>query len=129
MEVIIKLGIVAVLGVLVALQFKSTKPEYATFIGIVLGVYIFGYALNQLRIMLGSLYWLKDVFEGSGGYLAILVKIIGITYICEFSAAICKDAGFATVAEQIEVVGKLAVMFAGMPVLLALLELIQTYTT
>lgn len=128
MEAIIKIGIFAVLGVLLALQFKSTKPEYATFIGITLGIFIFGYALNQLGVMLGSLYWLKEVFEGSQEYLAILIKIIGITYICEFSSAICKDAGFSTVAEQIEVIGKLAIMFAGMPILLALLELIQGYT-
>lgn len=128
MEATIKIGIIAVFGVLIALQFKNTKPEYATYIGITLGMFIFGYALNQLSIMLESLYWLKDVFESSQGYLSILIKIIGITYICEFSSAICKDAGFSTVAEQIEVIGKLAVMFAGMPVMLALLELIQAYT-
>lgn len=128
MEVIIKIGIIAVFGVLLALQFKGTKPEYATFIGIVLGIFIFSYALKQMGIMLSSLFWLKDVFEGSQGYLAILVKIIGITYVCEFSSAICKDAGFSTVAEQIEVIGKLAIMFSGMPILLALLELIQGYT-
>lgn len=128
MEATIKIGIIAVFGVLIALQFKNTKPEYATYIGITLGMFIFGYALNQLSIMLESLHWLKDVFESSQGYLSILIKIIGITYICEFSSAICKDAGFSTVAEQIEVIGKLAVMFAGMPVMLALLELIQAYT-
>ena len=113
MEATIKIGIIAVFGVLIALQFKNTKPEYATYIGITLGMFIFGYALNQLSIMLESLHWLKDVFESSQGYLSILIKIIGITYICEFSSAICKDAGFSTVAEQIEVIGKLAVMFAG----------------
>jgi len=68
------------------------------------------------------------LFAGSKGYLSILIKVIGITYLCEFSAAICKDAGFSTVADQIEVLGKLSVMFAGLPILLALLELIQGYT-
>ncbi|MDE5802672.1 MAG: stage III sporulation AC/AD family protein, partial [Lachnospiraceae bacterium] len=61
------------------------------------------------------------------GYLGTLLKIVGITYICEFSAGICKDAGFAAVAGQIEVLGKLAVMFAGLPVLFAVLEQIQSF--
>ncbi len=128
MEEMIKVGMIAVLGVLLALQFKESKPEYATYIGLTLGVFIFGYALSQLKTMLGTLYWLKDMFEGSKGYLTILIKIVGITYLCEFTSAICKDAGFSAVAEQVEVLGKLSVMFSGLPILLALLELIQGYT-
>ncbi len=128
MEEMIKVGMIAVLGVLLALQFKSSKPEYAAFIGITLGLFIFGYALSQLQTMLDTLSWMKDMFAGSKGYLTILIKIVGITYLCEFTSAICKDAGFSTVAEQVEVLGKLSVMFAGLPILLALLELIQGYT-
>jgi len=59
-------------------------------------------------------------------YLAILLKVIGITYICEFCASVCKDAGYGTVASQLEILGKLAVMFAGLPVLLAVAKQLQT---
>ena len=48
--------------------------------------------------------------------------MIGITYICEFSSDICRDAGYQTVAGQIEVLGKLTVMFAGLPILFAVIE-------
>lgn len=128
MEEVVKIGLVAVVGVLVALQFKSSKPEYATYMGIALGLFILGYVLKRLGVMLNSLYWMKGMFEGYQEYLGILIKIIGITYLCEFASSICKDAGFTTVAEQIEVLGKLTVMFTGLPILLTLLELIQTYT-
>lgn len=127
MEEIIKVGILAVLVVLVAIQFKGTKPEYSIYIGIALGLFIFGYVVSQLQTMLGSLAWIKNLFEGSKDYLAILIKVIGITYLCEFTAAICKDAGYGTVADQIEVLGKLSVMFAGLPILLAVVEMIQGY--
>lgn len=128
MEEIMKVGIIAILGVLAALQLKGTKPEFSICIGITLGMFIFGYTVRQLQQMLGGLGQMGGMFAGSKGYLSILIKVIGITYLCEFSAAICKDAGFATVADQIEVLGKLSVMFAGLPILLALLELIQSYT-
>lgn len=128
MEEIIKVGIIAILGVLVALSLKNTKPEFAVCIGITLGMFIFGYTVRQLQDVFASLGQLQDLFEGSKGYLSIIIKVIGITYLCEFSAAICKDAGFSTVADQIEVLGKISVMFAGLPILLALLELIQGYT-
>ncbi len=127
MEAIVKVGIIGILGILTAIQFKSVKPEYSTYIGVALGLLIFGYTVQQLRTMISSLSWLKDLFEGSGGYLTILMKVIGITYLCEFSAGICKDAGYGAIAEQIEVLGKLSVMFAGLPILLAVVEQIQGY--
>lgn len=127
MEEIVKVGIIGILGVLVAIQFKAVKPEYSTYIGVALGLLIFGYTVQQLSVMLSSLSWMKSLFEGSGGYLSILIKVIGITYLCEFSAGICKDAGYGAISEQIEVLGKLSVMFAGLPILLAVVEQIQSY--
>lgn len=127
MEEMIKVSVIAVLGVLVAIQFKGIKPEYSMYIGLALGLLVFGYAVNQLRILVGSFAWMKNLFEGADSYLAILVKVIGITYLCEFSASVCKDAGYGTVADQIEVLGKLSVMFAGLPILLAVIGQIQSY--
>ncbi len=127
MEEIVKIGILGILGILLAIQFKAVKPEYSTYIGLALGLLIFGYTVQQLRTMLSSLAWMKVLFEETGGYLSILIKVIGITYLCEFSAGICKDAGYGAIAEQIEVFGKLSVMFAGLPILLAVVENIQSY--
>ena len=45
----------------------------------------------------------------------------------EFSAGICKDAGYQAVAGQIEVLGKLSVMFAGLPILFAVIDQIQNF--
>lgn len=50
------------------------------------------------------------------------MKVVGITYLCEFSAGICKDAGFAAVSDQIEILGKLSVLFAGLPILLTVIR-------
>jgi len=60
-------------------------------------------------------------------YIAIMLKMVGITYIAQFSSGICKDAGYQAIAAQIEIFGKLAILVVGMPVLLALLETIQEF--
>ena len=70
---------------------------------------------------------LRSYLGGAESYLTILLKVIGITYICEFSAGICKDAGYQAVAGQIEVLGKLSVMFAGLPILFAVIDQIQNF--
>ncbi|MBO5167323.1 MAG: stage III sporulation protein AD [Lachnospiraceae bacterium] len=124
---IIKLSLFGIMGVLLAIQFKGIKSEFNFYIGIGVALLIFFYAVNSLTALISELGVLQKYLKGGESYLGTLFKIVGITYICEFSSGICKDAGFSSVAGQIEVLGKLAVMFAGLPILLAVLEQIQGF--
>ncbi len=122
-----KVGMLGIIGVLLAVQFKGQKPEYGTYVGFALSILIFCYALKQAGAVMGQLSLLKKYLGGGEGYLSTLLKVVGITYICEFSAGICKDGGFTAVADQIEILGKLSVMFAGLPILFAVIEQIQEF--
>ena len=124
---IIKVGILGVVGVLIAIQFKSQKPEYSIYIGIGVCILLFCYALQYLSNVAAQLQILQRYMETGQEYLTALLKIVGITYICEFSAGICKDAGYQSVASQIEVLGKLTVMFAGLPILFAMIEQMEGF--
>ena len=127
MQELIKIAFLGVAGVLLAIQFKAQKPEYGIYIGLAAGILIFSYTVRQVAAVMAQLGQLKAYLGGAETYLAVLLKVIGITYICEFSADICKDAGDGTVAGQIEVLGKLSVMFAGLPVLFAVISQIQGF--
>lgn len=127
MQELVKVAFLGIAGVMLAIQFKSQKPEYGMYMGLAVGILVFGYALRQVAAVTAQLGKLQNYLGGAESYLAILLKVIGITYICEFSADICKDAGYQTVAGQIEVLGKLSVMFAGLPVLFAVIEQIQSF--
>lgn len=127
MQELVKVAFLGIAGVLLAIQFKGQKPEYGMYVGLAVGILVFGYALRQVEAVAGQLGKLRIYLNGADGYLTVLLKVIGITYICEFSADVCKDAGYQTVAGQIEVLGKLSVMFAGLPVLFAVIEQIQSF--
>lgn len=127
MTEVIKVGALGIVGVLLALQFKNQKPEYSMYIGFALSILIFCYALRQVEVVMQQLNTVRKYLGNAEGYLSILLKVIGITYICEFSAGICKDAGFGSVSDQIEILGKLSVMFAGLPILFAVIEQIQGF--
>lgn len=125
MSEIIKVGLLGIMGVLLAVQFRANKPEYGIYIGLAIGILIFCYGLQQVQAVLEQFDVIKGFLGDYQGYLTILLRVIGVTYICEFSAGICKDAGYGSVAEQIEIMGKLSVMFAGIPILFAVIEQIQ----
>lgn len=127
MAALIKIAFLGIAGVLLAVQFRGSKPEYATYIGLAASILIFCFCMRQVEFVMGQFSRIKTYLDGAEGYLAILLKVIGITYICEFSSGICRDAGYQAVAGQIEVLGKLTVMFAGLPILFAVIEQIQSF--
>lgn len=124
---IAKVALIGLIGVLLAIQFKSQKTEYSMYIGFAVSLLIFAYAVQMLQIVLRQIESLQVFLEGSGTYLGTLLKVVGITYLCEFSSGICKDAGYSAISGQIEVFGKLSVLFAGMPILFAVMEYIQGF--
>lgn len=122
MNSIVKICILGVVGVMLALQFKTGKTEYSIYIGAGISIVIFCFCINQVSAVIAQILTVKKYLNGGERYLGILLKVVGITYICEFAAAICKDGGFSSVADQIEILGKISVMLSGMPILLAVIE-------
>lgn len=69
----------------------------------------------------------SSYFEGQKDYFRILLKIIGITYLADFSANICRDAGYSSIAGQIEIFGKISILAISSPIILALLEAVYDF--
>ena len=124
---IIKIGAIGITGVLLAVFFRTVKAEYGVYIGAVTGLLIFGCALQNLAVFMDEVALFQSVIRSDNGFLTILLKIVGITYICEFCAGICKDAGYGAVGGQIEIFGKVMVLLTGLPILLSVISTIQNF--
>ena len=122
--IVIKVAMLGVLAVLMALQFKILRPEFAAYIGAACGGLICIFIVEYLSRVFKEFGQLQQYVTANREYLNILLKMIGITYICEFSAGICKDAGFQTIAGQIEVFGKVCILLFGLPIVISLMQTI-----
>ncbi|MCI8709196.1 MAG: stage III sporulation protein AD [Dorea sp.] len=123
----IQVAAAAVAGVLLAVQFKAGKAEYGIYISIGLSLLIFFGILGYLKNIIGTIKTIGNYISMDTAYVGTLLKMLGITYIADFSSNICKDAGYQAIAGQIEVFGKLAVLVLSMPILLALLDTIEGF--
>lgn len=124
---IMKIGAIGLIGVLLAVFFRTVRAEYGVYMGIATGMLIFWYTLQNLSVFMEEVHLLQAVTEQDNGFLAILLKVVGITYICEFCAGICKDAGYGAVGGQIEIFGKVMVLLTGLPILLSVIRTIQNF--
>ncbi len=124
---ILKIGIIGVIGALISLQLKNGRSEYGIYISIAISILIFFSIIDKLEIFIRTIERINDFLMVDSSYIKTMLKMVGITYISEFSSGICKDAGYQTIALQIELFGKLTILALGMPVLLALLETIREF--
>ena len=123
---VVRIVMLGMTGVLLGLFLKGTKPEYSIYISLAAGILIFFYMTEKLSYLFSSVLKIQEYLPLDTEYLTTLLKIIGITYIGQFSSGICKDAGYGAIGGQIEIFTKLYIMVLAMPVLLALMETIHS---
>ena len=123
----IQVGIIGVIAAVLAVQLKGGKAEYGIYVSAAAGIILFSFIVDRLSIFVRTLEQIASYIDMDAGYLGIMLKMIGITYIAEFSSGICRDAGYQTMAGQIEIFGKLTILALGMPVLTALLVTIREF--
>ncbi len=125
----IHIALIGIIAVLLAIQLKTLKSEYGIYLTVAACFIIFFYAVNKLSSILESINRMMSYVNINSTYVTALLKMIGITYISEFSSNICKDAGYQAISNQIEVFAKLMILAISMPILLALMETINEFFT
>lgn len=122
-----KAAAIGICAALIALQFRGGKTEYGIYVSIVAGILLGVGILGKLGTVLDTVKEIGSFLQIEGSYLSVLLKMLGITYVAEFASNICKDSGYQTIASQIQLFGKIAVLALGMPVLLTLLRTIEAF--
>lgn len=117
--------VLGVIGALLAICIKNVKPEYSALISIAICILIIISIVGKLSYIVEYLEIINEYLNLDNKYVFILLKMIGITYISEFAADICKDTGHAAIATQIQVFGKISILAVSMPIFTNLIDTID----
>ncbi len=123
---LLRVAAIGLTGVLIALQFKSQKSEYGLYIGIATGMILLCGSMDEMKSII-SLLSDFDTPMIAGTLGRTLMKIVLLTYIAEFAAGICRDAGYQSISGQIEVFGKLSILILSLPALRTLLSSLYSF--
>ena len=121
----IQVCMIAAAGMFAAIIIKKDKPEYATLIILLVSFLIALKVVGVLSGVLDEIQAWSNLLQENVIYVNLLLKLIGITYLCEFATNICKDAGYSTLSSHVELFGKIMIMMAGLPVVKTMIEMIE----
>jgi len=122
LEILQIVGIGIIASVVIVMVKQTQAPHSAVLISMVVGVGIFLAMLPKISMVVGVLQELSERASVNQFYLATIFRIIGIAYITEFGAQVCRDAGEGAVAGRIEFAGKIIIMVLAIPIIAAILE-------
>ena len=124
---VITICMISLIGVILYLVLKGYKQEFSMLIIVVLSLLLGTWMIEIMAEMENRFLEISSYLEENKSFYKILFKIMGITYICEFTSGICKDAGASSIGNQIEIVGKMMVLLSGIPILVSVIETIKEY--
>ena len=113
------LGIV---GMLLALTIKKTRPEMAIAVSLITGICIIFYITDGLYDIFTQFFEIVQNSGINGEYFKIAVKACIIAYITQFASELCRDAGEGAIAVKVELAGKVSIVVLSMPVISGFLE-------
>lgn len=123
MEIVQIAAIGLVAGVLVVM-IRQKQPELAMQVSIVAGLIIFIYVLDYL---VTAVDYIKNVvanYDIPYESIAIVLKIIGIAYICEFAVQILKDTGEGSLSSKVELAGRVLIIVLSLPVITSFMNMV-----
>ena len=79
-----------------------------------------GYAADFLSLLTS----LGDYAQTGGQVVKIVIKILGISYLVEFTADVIDDMGLKSVSDKVVLAGKILIITAAFPVIENLIKIV-----
>lgn len=95
---------------------KNVKSEYVFLLLIAAGAVILISLSDYIVKAISAFKGIADKSGMENEIFTALLRIIGIGYICDYSASVVEDSGSKSLAEKIQLAGKLTIFIMTVPI-------------
>ena len=123
---ILQIAGIAVSGMLIVSLVRAFKPEFAIYVVIATVITILLISLQQLTSVFQFLKSVYNEMTYGKEYFPIIIKVLVVAYLADFTAQLCNDAGESSIGSKVELAGKIIIFYISLPVLISVLELVNS---
>ena len=121
---IVKIIGIGFITLFITILLKEYKKDFAIYAVLIGGVIILSYSFKYLEGIVNFLNGLADSGINSD-FIILLLKITGISILTEFAVSVCKDSGESSIANKIDLGGKILVISMSIPVISTTLSVLS----
>ena len=123
---ILKIAAVALTGVILASVMKTVNKEITIYIILATVIILFLSIIDKLWEAFRFLEGIYDNVTYGRSFFPVIIKVLAVAYITDFTAQLCRDSGENAIGSKVELEGKVMIFYLAMPDLSAILELISS---
>ncbi len=125
MDLIYKIVAIGIITSIATLIIKPIRSDFSIMIALTGGIIILLMLLNYLTSVFDTFKLIINSTGISSSLYTLVLKIVGIGYLIEFSAGICNDSGNSSLADKILLGGKIVIMVMALPIITNILSIIS----
>lgn len=119
-----KIVIIAIFAVITISLIKQIKSEFAIALSVGVSVVLMLMLFDELFNVVQTFYNLSDKAQIDSGIFSIVIKVVGIGYLAEFTNNVCVDANCKSVGDKVLLASKIAILLCALPIVESLFELL-----
>ncbi len=111
----VSIGMLALTASVLALSLRRRNGEFSLLLVVGASVVILLSLLSSASSVINAVNGIVSASQINTGYIVILLKVIGICLLTEFTSNICRDAGSLSLSSNVILAGKLLVTVTALP--------------
>lgn len=124
---ILKIVTIAIICIFLSSSLKKYNSEFASIVTLAGGVLIFLICVDELENIFNYFFEMYELTGINIDFLTIVLKIIGVGYITEFTADIAEDFGDKSLASKVLLGGKIVICGMSLPIIKKLLSILFSF--
>lgn len=125
MDIIFKVVAIGIITCFATLIVRPIRSDFSIIITIVGGLVILFLIINYLTNVFDSFKNIIEFTNINSGLYKLLLKIVGIGYLIEFTAGLCSETGNSGLGDKVLLGGKIVIMVMALPIITSILEIIM----
>ena len=121
---ILKFVLIGIASAVLVVLLKGSRPELALVLSVSAGALLIALAMGNITQIITYIGNLSKRYDLNGEYIALALKVAGISLLCDFGTQVCKDAGENAIASKVELGGKIIILLFAIPIIDELLTLV-----
>ena len=120
---IVKILAICIIAALISIFLRQVRPDFGflitAFTVITVTIILIGKIIEPINTLFDKL----DSYGIELSYFKVALKALGIGYLTNFAANLCRDAGQSSIAATAETVGKCSIFILSLPLIINIIDL------
>ncbi len=125
MDIIFKIIAIGLITCLATIIIKPIRSDFSVIIAIVGGLIILFIVIDYLSSVFETFRNIIGITGLNSNLYTLLLKIIGVGYLIEFTAGICADTGNSSLGDKVLLGGKIIILVMALPIITNILQIIM----